>query len=251
VAKTIAIAGKGGVGKTTIAALLIHLLAKKGLVLAIDADPSANLNQALGLSYDYTVGGIREDLSDAVKKGTFEAGVTKMEFLDLKLAEAITESNKIDLLVMGRPEGPGCYCAVNNILRSIIDNIGNRYDYVVIDCEAGMEHISRQTTRDLDCLIIVSEPSMRSLNSAVGIKELIAEIRTKTEKITTVINQVAKELPPEVWRFIEEHGLTPALTIPKDEGLYDLELIGRPVIDLPPEAPLQQGVRRLAQELGL
>jgi CO dehydrogenase maturation factor len=251
VAKTIAIAGKGGVGKTTIAALLINLLAKKGLVLAIDADPSANLNQALGLSYDQTVGSIREDLSEAVRKGTFETGVTKKEFLDLKLAEAITESDKIDLLVMGRPEGPGCYCAVNNILRSIIDNIGNHYDYVVIDCEAGMEHISRQTTRDLDCLIIVSEPSMRSLNSAVGIKELITEIRTKTGKIAVVINRVAKELPPEVWRFIEEHALTPALTIPMDEELYDLELKGRPVVDLPPEAPLRQGVMRLEQELRL
>lgn len=250
-AKTIAIAGKGGVGKTTIAALLINLLTKKGLVLAIDADPSANLNQALGLTYDQTVGDIREDLSVAVSKGTFETGITKKEFLDLKLAEAIAESDQIDLLVMGRPEGPGCYCAVNNILRSIIDNIGNNYDYVVIDCEAGMEHISRQTTRDLDCLIIVSEPSMRSLNSAVGIKELIAEIRTKTEKIAVVINRVVKELPPEVWRFIEEHGLTPALTIPMDEKLYDLELKGRPVVDLPPETPLQQGVRRLEQELGL
>ena len=194
---------------------------------------------------------IREYLSEAVKKGTFEAGVTKKEFLDLKLAEIVVESDQIDLLVMGRPEGAGCYCAVNNILRSIIDTIGNRYDYVVMDCEAGMEHISRQTTRNLDGLIIVSEPSMRSLNSAVAIKELIAEIRTKTGKIVMVVNRIAKELPGEVWRFLEENGLTPALTIPVDAELYDLELQGRPVIELPPEAPLPQGVRRLALELGL
>jgi CO dehydrogenase maturation factor len=251
VAKTVAIAGKGGVGKTTIAALMIQFLSQKGLVLAIDADPSANLDQALGISCERTIGGIREDLSDAVRKGTFGAGITKKEFLDIKVAEALAESDKIDLLVMGRPEGPGCYCAVNNILRAIIDGIGNRYDYVVIDCEAGMEHISRQTTRDVDCLVIVSEPSMRSLNSAVGIKDLIAEIRARTGKITLVINRVAKELPDEVWKFIEGKGLAPALTIPMDEGLYDLDLKGRPVTELPPDAPLKQGVTRLARVLAL
>jgi CO dehydrogenase maturation factor len=251
VAKTIAVAGKGGVGKTTIAALIIQFLSRKGLVLAIDADPAANLNQALGMTCDRTVGDIREDLSEEVKKGTFSAGITKKDFLDLKVEEALSESDHIDLLVMGRPEGPGCYCAVNNILRAIIDAIGNRYEYVVIDCEAGMEHISRQTTRDVDFLIIVTEPTMRSLNSAVGIKELIAEIRTRTDKILLVINRMFKELPEEIWKFIEANGLAPAFTIPMDEALYDLELKGRPVTELPSEAPLKRGVGNLVLQMGL
>ena len=131
-------------------------------------------------------------MSDVVKKGNFEAGVTKKEFLDLKVEEAIVESDKIDLLYGADQEGPGGHRAVNNMLRCIIDSIGNRYGYVVMDCEAGMEHISRQTTRNLDYLIIVSEPSMRSLNSALGIKELIAEIRANTGKMILVINRVPK-----------------------------------------------------------
>lgn len=250
-AKTIAVAGKGGVGKTTIEALMINLLSAKGLVLAIDADPASNLNQALGMEMPKTVGDIREDLSEDVKTGAFSAGLTKKEYLDLKVEEAIMESKKIDLLVMGRPEGPGCYCAVNNILRAIIDSVGNRYEYVVIDCEAGMEHISRQTTRDIDCLVIVSDPSMRSLNAAAGIKDLIAELRTNTDSITLVINRVAKELPKSIWDFIEGNGLGPSVIIPVDEDLYDLEIEGRPLVELPNEAVLKQAVGRLTTELQL
>ena len=131
---TIAIAGKGGSGKTTIAALLIKLLSQKGVVLAIDGDPSTNLNLALGLPLSYTVGKIREEMTAAVKSRRFEAGIAKQDYLELKTSEALVESPKIDLLAMGRPEGPGCYCAANNMLRTCIDRLGKNYDYVVIDC---------------------------------------------------------------------------------------------------------------------
>jgi len=251
VAKTIAIAGKGGVGKTTIAALLIKYLSRKGMVLAIDADPAANLNQALGMDHAQTVGDIRENLSRQVNKGTFSTGITKKEYLDLRLAEALIESSNIDLLVMGRPEGPGCYCAVNNMLRAIVDSVGNRYEYVVIDCEAGMEHISRQTTRDIDCLIVVSDPTMRSLNAALGIKELITELRAHVGVQRLVINRVAKELPGEIWEFIQGKGLNPAFTIPVDAELYDLELEGKPITELSPDSVLPQAVTQLATLLKL
>jgi len=230
---------------------MIKFLSKKGLVLAIDADPSANLDQALGLPIGETVGDIRENLSKDINKGSFAAGITKKEFLDLKVEEALVESDKVDLLSMGRPEGPGCYCAVNNMLRAIIDRIGNRYDYVVIDCEAGMEHISRQTTRDLDCLIIVSDPTMRSLNAAAGIKDLIHDIRTRTGKMTLVINRVPRELPEQIWKFIEGQGLAPAFVIPADEDLYELEIHGKPTVELPDEAVLRRRVEQLTRELGL
>lgn len=250
-AKVIAIAGKGGVGKTTIAALMIDFLASKGVVLAVDADPSANLNQALGMPLTHTVGDIRENLNKALREGTFSDGVTKKDFLDLKVQEALVETKKVDLLVMGRPEGPGCYCAVNNMLRSIIDRLKDGYDYAVIDCEAGMEHISRQTTQNVDYLIIVSEPTVRSLNAASGIKVLISDLRTSSGKVCLVINRVAKELPKKVWDRVDKLGLAPVITIHEESGLYDLEIDGRPVVELQAEASVRKGVLQLASDLGL
>ena len=146
---TIAVAGKGGTGKTTIAALLIKLLAAKGVVLAIDGDPSTNLHISLGLPLNQTIGNVREEMTEAVKTGRYDSSMPKMDYVGLKISEALVESERVDLLAMGRPEGPGCYCAANDMLRFCIDRLAKNYDYVVIDCEAGMEHISRQTTQDI------------------------------------------------------------------------------------------------------
>ena len=244
-ATVIAVAGKGGVGKTTLSALLIQHLSQDGIVLAIDADPATNLNQALGLELLETVGGIREKMDKEIKEGIFSPGVAKIDFLNRRVRGALVESDKVDLLAMGRPEGPGCYCAVNNMLRAIIDDLAGNYDYVVMDCEAGMEHISRQTTRDIDVLITVSEPTMRSLTTAIAMKELITDLRTRTGRISLVINRLAKELPQDVWKMIEGQGFDPIVEIPQDETLYDLEIGGRPVIEIAENTLLRRGIEKL------
>lgn len=249
---TIAVAGKGGTGKTTISALIIQLLSQKGVVLAIDADPATNLNQALGISVSATVGGIREDMSEAVKLGTISPSVSKQEYLDGKIIAALEEAKGFDLLAIGRPEGPGCYCAANNMLRVSIDRLGHRYEYVVIDSEAGMEHISRQTTRDIDILYIVSDLTQRGINTAASIKGLIKEMRTTVGKVCLVVNRVpGNELPPEINKLIGDHGFELVATIPQDAGLADLEIKGLPTTELPPDSPLRNSVKDLLTKVGL
>ena len=248
---TIAVVGKGGTGKTTLSALLIQHLSRKGIVLAVDADPSTNLNQALGLTLEDTVGSIREKMDKELKEGTLSPGVTKAEILERQMRGILVESSRVDLLAMGRPEGPGCYCAVNNILRTLIDKLTESYNYVVMDCEAGMEHISRQTTKDIDLMITVSDPTVRSITTAIGMKELISEMRTRTGPVALVINRVAKQLPEDIRKLVEGQGFDPIVEIPEDKDVYDLEVGGRPIIELQDDTPLRQGVADLLSALGL
>ena len=248
---TIAIAGKGGSGKTTIAALLIKLLSQKGAVLAIDADPATNLNLALGLPLNDTVGKVREEMAAKVKARTMEAGLAKQDYLDIKICEALVESPQIDLLAMGRPEGPGCYCAANNMIRTCVDRLGKNYDYVVIDCEAGMEHISRQTTRDIDLMLLVSDLTVRGILTAANMKALIKDLRTYVGKIYLIVNRATSPLPPKIAQTIEESGLKIIGLISEDAKIKDLEAKGAPLIELPPDSPLQKGVAEIAKKLGL
>jgi len=249
--KTIAIAGKGGTGKTTIAALLIKLLTEKGTVLAIDGDPSSNLHMALGLPLEETVGRVREEMARAAGKGRLEPGISKPDYLELRIQEALVESKGVDLLAMGRPEGPGCYCAANNMIRHCIDRLGSNYDYVVIDSEAGMEHISRQTTRDVDILLIISDPTIRGISAAAHMKELIGELRTHVGRIALVVNRVRDGPPPEIEQAIREAKLELIGVLPEDPGMMELEVKGAPLTELGPESPLQQGVSAIARKLGL
>jgi CO dehydrogenase maturation factor len=248
---TIAIAGKGGSGKTTIAALLIKLLSQKGAVLAIDADPATNLNLALGLPLNDTVGKVREEMAAKVKARTMEPGLAKQDYLDIKISEALVESPQIDLLAMGRPEGAGCYCAANNMIRTCIDRLGKNYDYVVIDCEAGMEHISRQTTRDIDIMLLVSDLTVRGILTAANMKALIKDLRTYVGKIYLIVNRASSPLPPKIAQTIEESELKIIGTIPEDAKIKELEAKGAPLIELPPDSALQKGVAEIAKKLGL
>jgi len=248
---TIAIAGKGGSGKTTIAALLIKLLTQKGAVLAIDADPATNLNLALGLPLNDTVGKVREDMAAKVRARTMEPGLAKQDYLDIKISEALVESPQIDLLAMGRPEGAGCYCAANNMIRTCVDRLGKNYDYVVIDCEAGMEHISRQTTRDIDIMLLVSDLTVRGILTAANMKALIKDLRTYVGKIYLIVNRASSPLPPKIAQTIEESELKIIGTIPEDAKIKELEAKGAPLIELPPDSALQKGVAEIARKLGL
>jgi CO dehydrogenase maturation factor len=247
---TIAVVGKGGVGKTAIAALLIKVLSEKGVVLAVDADPSTNLNLALGLPLKETVGRVREDLTEAITRGRLPSEVSKQELLDMKIREALVESAKIDLLAMGRPEGSGCYCAANHMLRLSIDRLAKNYDYTIIDCEAGMEHISRQTTRDIDILLIISDPTIRGVTAAVRMKELMTELRTRAGKIYLAVNRVRNGLPKEIGDVIDNSRLDLIATISEDPNLASLEVKGSPLTELPPDSSLQVGVRKIVTRLG-
>ena len=253
--KTIAIAGKGGTGKTSVAALLVKFLSQNGLVLAVDADPSTNLNQALGLPLDdsRTVGGIREKMTEDVSKGRLSPTIGKPEYLFGKIMESLVESRGFDLLAMGRPEGPGCYCASNEFLRAALDKLVKdyKYSYIVMDCEAGMEHISRQTTRDVDVLLIMTDPTMKGVSTAARMKKLIEQLRSNVGRVGLVVNRVRGELSPEIKRAIDEAGLETIALIPEDPDMANLEMRGRPVTELSGKSPLQLKVKEIVGSLGL
>jgi CO dehydrogenase maturation factor len=251
VSKTIAIGGKGGTGKTTIAALLIMHLARKGIVLAVDGDPSSNLHLDLGLSLESSIGSVREGTLAKVKKGELGVGVSKPQYIELEIREALVESERIDLLAMGRTEGPGCYCAVNSLLRSSIDRLARNYDYVVIDNEAGMEHISRQTARDIDMLLIISNLSMMGIVTACRMRDLISELRTHVGRIALVLNQARPPIPPPIERAITESHLELIGLLPVDSGVEELEVEGLPLSHLAPDSPLRLRVVDMAERLGL
>ena len=228
---SIALAGKGGTGKTTLAGMLIKYLVGKGKtpVLAIDADSNANLNEVLGLEVADTLGDAREEM----KSGKVPISMTKNVFMSIKLEQAIVEADGYDLLVMGRPEGTGCYCAVNNLLAGFIERLSDNYPYIVMDNEAGMEHISRLTTRNVDLLLVVSDTSRRGLQTASRINELAKNLSVVTGKSYLVLNRANEALPDPVRNMIKNEGLELVGTIPEDSAVYEYDLNGRPTIELP------------------
>ena len=258
--KTIALAGKGGVGKTTIAAMIIKYLisSQPGAVLAIDADPSSNLNMALGLPLEWTVGDIREDLLRQVKEsltaggaamGTIAGGISKHEFLDYQLRAALAEGERVDLIAMGQPEGQGCYCAVNHNLRQVIDVMSKQYRYVVIDNEAGMEHLSRRTTRDVQHLLIVTDPSLRGLVAAERIAAFRKELDIRIEHTGLIINRLSGAVPPLLQERIDNMGIPLLGVVPADELVMSFDLAGRPFMDLPGDAPATKAINQIMRSL--
>jgi CO dehydrogenase maturation factor len=253
---TIALAGKGGTGKTTISALLIRYLMeeREGSTLAIDADPATNLHMVLGMEMGQTVGGIREDMLGQVQSsgalaGSMPGGMSKQEYLDYNVQMAIEEGDQVDLLVMGRPEGPGCYCAANQMLRVIVDRIGKQYDYVVIDNEAGMEHLSRRTTRDVDVLLLVTDPTYRGIATAKHMADMVPGLKIGVGRVYLIVNRLRDEMPMPLAQAIEETGLELLNTIPDDVEMAEFEFSGRPLVELPVETAVYQAVRETAQKI--
>ena len=232
---TIALAGKGGSGKTTMAGLLIKYLVKKNKtpILAVDADCNANFNEVLGLEIKDTLGNAREEM----KKGVVPGGMTKDIFMEMKLEEAMVEAPGFDLVVMGQPEGAGCYCAANTLLAGFMDRLAGNYPFIVMDNEAGMEHISRLTTKNVDILLIVSDSSRRGLQAAIRIEDLARRLNIGVGKSYAVINQI-KEAPSEqALEMIKAGGLELAGTVPEDRTIYEFDFNGRPTIEMPEDCP--------------
>jgi CO dehydrogenase maturation factor len=253
---TIALAGKGGVGKTTIAGMVIKYLVqnKPGPVLAIDADPSSNLNMVLGLDLDWTVGDIREDMLAQVKSslvaggaamGALPGGVSKHDYLDHQIRSSLAEGEAFDLIAMGRSEGAGCYCAVNHNLREVIDSIGKNYRYIVIDNEAGMEHLSRRTTRDVQHLLVVSDPTLRGIVAAERISSFRNELDIRIEHAYLIVNRLKGDLPPALSCEISKLDIPLLGTVPADDELTNFEFSGKPLVELGNESPVYQTVARM------
>ncbi len=244
----IAVCGKGGTGKTTLASLLVRELSQAGDVpiLAVDADPNSNLGPAIGITPEQTVGQVLEEFHG--RKLTIPQGMTKAAFLELRLNQALAESKGIDFLAMGRPEGPGCYCSANSILRDVLDKLTGNYKFVVIDNEAGMEHLSRRTAGRIDDLIMVTDPSMKGVRTIKGLFDLVAELQlpivrkyavvSRAEKLDSRLEEAVKELPVPLLGMI-----------PDDEKIVDYDLDMKPFTDLPDDSKAVSSARGILSKL--
>jgi len=245
----IAMAGKGGTGKTTLSALIIRYLRTKGRkpILAVDADPSSNLVDALGLKAPKSLGTAREDFFET--KGSLPPGMTKETYLEMKLHEILVESPGLDLLVMGRPEGPGCYCYANNILRHHLDRLIKNYPFVVMDNEAGMEHLSRRTTQGVDYLLFLSDYSLKGIRTVGKIRGLIDELKLAVKERHLIVDRAPQDLDPEFSREIQEQGLGLLGVIPDDPLIREYEMRGRPLLDLPDESAAVRVVAGMMEKM--
>jgi CO dehydrogenase maturation factor len=240
---TIAIAGKGGTGKTTVSGLLIRVLVERadGPVLAIDADPNANLNQVLGLEFEQTIGGLERETLETLSD--LPAGMTKGRYIEYRLQQLLVEAEELDLLVMGRGEGPECYCIVNHILRNYMDFLAANYHYIVMDNEAGMEHISRRTTTDVDALLVVGDANPVAIRAAERIDELVDELNINVRNRYLVLNNLPNQLSRKAKEMLEELDLEVLGAIPRDEALLELSWEGRSLESLSADSPALEAMR--------
>jgi CO dehydrogenase maturation factor len=251
--KVIAVTGKGGTGKTAVTAMLIrHLVknsGKKYRTLVIDADADANLADALGVHVGKTIGDMREFMQQS--RFTTSPDTDKQVLFESKLFEILLEEEGYDLLVMGKPEGSGCYCFVNNLLRGVMDKTTANYDLIIIDTPAGLEHFSRKTIPDLDDLIVVTDESRRGLTTGERIRDLAGEIELKYKDLYVIVNKVTHERKEKVLENARDLGLKVIGTIPYDESLARFDLVGDPLMGLPDDSPAVKEMVQVVKALGL
>jgi len=245
----IAVAGKGGSGKTSIASLVIRYLKKNGLgpILAVDADPNANLGESLGLNVKKTVGSMLDEFQK--DKINIPPGMTKETYLEYKLNEIIVEGEDLDLITMGRGEGPECYCYPNLILRKFTDTLAENYAYTVMDNEAGMEHLNRRTTQNVDQLLIISDHSVKGVRTVARIRDLVSELKLMVKKQSVIINFAPTKLDPLVIEELDRLGIEPTAIIPEDEEVYEYDLKLKPLLDLPDTSKAVRAISDLMANL--
>ena len=252
----IAVAGKGGVGKTTLTGLLIQYLCESGKkpVLAVDADANANLNEVLGVGIECTLGELREEIERAGVDSHYQipVGMTKQAYLEARLSDAITEEDDYDLMVMGRTQGQGCYCFVNGLVQTQIQKLQSNYPYVVVDNEAGMEHISRGLIPTMEIAILVSDCSRRGVQAAGRIAALMKELNFKPKTVGLIVNRAPEgKLDAGTMEEVEKQGLTLLGVVPQDQDVYQYDCDGKPIVRLPKDSPVRRALHDIVQKLGL
>ncbi len=251
---TIAVAGKGGVGKTTTCGMIIDYLCKqkKGPVLVVDADANSNLNEVLGVEVEITLGDIREEMAQAELKGTMPKNMTKAEYADMKFSSALVEEDDFDMLVMGRTQGKGCYCFVNGVLKAQVDKYAGNYRYMVIDNEAGLEHISRGTLPHVDTMLLISDCSRRGIQAVARIAEMIKDLDLKPTNLQLIVNRApGGELNPGVMEEIQKHDLPLLGVLPQDELVFQYDCDGKPSSKVPDNTPVKAALHEIMRKLNL
>ena len=255
-AHVIAVAGKGGVGKATSTGLIIQYLGEKGKgpILAVDADANSNLNEVLGVKVEATLGDIREEVARAEtsKDNPIPAGVSKADYMEYKFDDALVEDDDFDLLVMGRTQGKGCYCFVNGLLQAQLQRLQKNYPYIIVDNEAGMEHISRGVLPNMQTAILVSDCSRRGVQAVGRIAELIKECDMHPAKVGLIVNRAPGGVLNEGTKEeIEKQGLELLGIVPQDETVYEFDCDGTPTVNLPEDSPVKKAIREIVDKLGL
>ena len=252
---TIAVAGKGGVGKTTTCGMIIDYLCnkKQGPILVVDADANSNLNEVLGVEVDTTLGDIREEMARAEMRGdVIPTGMTKADYAEFKFNSALIEEDDFDMLVMGRTQGKGCYCYVNGVLKTQVDKYAKNYRYLVMDNEAGLEHVARGTLPHVDTMLLVSDCSRRGVQAVARLAEMIREMELKPAQMGVIINRApGGVLDDGVRAEVEKYGLTLFGVLPQDEAVYRCDCDGKPSARLPENNPVKVALRGVMQSLGL
>ena len=251
---TIAVAGKGGVGKTTTCGMLIDYLCHKrrGPVLVVDADANSNLNEVLGVEVETSLGQIREEMAQAELKGTIPKGMTKADYAEFKFNSALIEDDDFDMLVMGRTQGKGCYCYVNGVLQSQVSKYAKNYSYVVMDNEAGLEHVARGTLPHVDTMLLISDCSRRGVQATARVAEMVREMELKPGKMGLIINRApGGVLDDGVKAEIEKHGLELLGVLPQDDAVYRCDCDGEPSAKLPDSNPVKTALKQIMLDLGV